>query len=82
MGLRAYARDATHYYDHAADHVELMTEADVVAPLLLYLRLHPDQEAARLADRLRQTLASPVAGGELHLERPSDRRVCLVTRAS
>ena len=57
LGLRAYARDATHYYDHAPDHTELMTVADVVAPLLLYLRLHPDEEAARLADRLRQTLA-------------------------
>jgi hypothetical protein len=57
LGLRAYARDATHYYDHPADHVELMTVADVVAPLLLYLRLHPDEEAARLTDRLRQTLA-------------------------
>ncbi len=56
LGLRAYVRDATHYYDHAADHIELMTVADVVAPLLLYLRLHPDEEAARLADRLRQSL--------------------------
>lgn len=56
LGLRAYARDATHYYDHAADHIELMTVADVVTPLLLYLRLHPDQEGARLADRLRATL--------------------------
>lgn len=57
LGLRAYARDAAHYYDHALDHTELMTVADVVPSLLLYLRLHPDAEAARLADRLRQMLA-------------------------
>jgi hypothetical protein len=56
VGLRAYARDATHYYDHDADHTELMTVADVVAPLLLYLRLHPDADASRLAERLRATL--------------------------
>ena len=46
LGLRAYVRDATHYYDRRRDHVELMTVADVVPPLLLYLRLHPDAEAA------------------------------------
>jgi hypothetical protein len=56
LGLRAYARDATRYYDHDGDHTELMTVADVVPPLLLYLRLHPDDEAATLADRLRATL--------------------------
>lgn len=56
LGLRAYARDATHYYDQDAEHTELMTVADVVAPLLLFLRYHPDPEAARLADRLQETL--------------------------
>jgi len=56
LGLRAYVRDAAHYYDQADDHIELMTVADIVPPLLLYLRLHPDDEAARLADALRQTL--------------------------
>lgn len=57
LGLRAYARDAAHYYDHAPDHFELMTVADIVAPLLLYLRLHPDDKAARFVSRLSQTLA-------------------------
>lgn len=56
LGLRAYARDAAHYYEHDADHTELMTVADVVPPLLLYLRRHPDADAAQLADRLKATL--------------------------
>lgn len=57
LGLRAYARDAIHYYDHAPDHFELMAVADVVAPLILYLRLHPDPGGHRLAERLRAALA-------------------------
>ncbi len=74
LGLRAYARDATRYYEHDAEHTELMTVADVVAPLLLYLRLHPDRDAADLADRLRATLrAVPPAGGAVHLERAPHR---------
>jgi hypothetical protein len=56
LGLRAYTRDATHYYDHDADHTELMTVSDVVAPLLLFRRRHPDPDASELADRLRETL--------------------------
>lgn len=55
LGLRAYVRDAIHIYDDPG-HFELMTVADVVAPLLLYLRLHPGDEAQRLATRLRQAL--------------------------
>jgi len=55
LGLRAYVRDAAHLYDDP-DHFELMTVADVVTPLLLYLRVHPNDEAQRLATRLRQTL--------------------------
>jgi hypothetical protein len=57
LGLRAYARDATRYYEHDTDHTELMTVADVVPPLLLYLRLRPEPRAAALADGLRATLA-------------------------
>jgi len=56
-GLRAYARDAAHLYDHAPDHTELMTVADVVAPLLLHLRLHPHDAGWRLAADLTRTLA-------------------------
>lgn len=55
LGLRAYVRDAIHIYDHPG-HFELMTVADIVPPLLLYLRLHPDDEANHLAARLRETL--------------------------
>lgn len=56
LGLRAYVRDATHLYEEPG-HFELMTVADVVAPLLLYLRLHPGDEAQQLASRLHQTAA-------------------------
>ncbi|MDQ2966118.1 MAG: hypothetical protein M3R57_09755, partial [Chloroflexota bacterium] len=55
LGLRAYVRDAIHLYDDP-DHFELMTVADVVAPLLLYQRLHPDDDVQRLVTRLRKTL--------------------------
>jgi hypothetical protein len=55
LGLRAYVRDAVHIYDDP-DHFELMTVADVVAPLLPYLRLHPGDGAQRLATRLRAAL--------------------------
>jgi hypothetical protein len=55
LGLRAYARDATHLYDDPG-HFELMTLADVVPPLLLYLRLHPGDDAERFASRLHRSL--------------------------
>jgi hypothetical protein len=57
LGLRAYVRDAPRLYDHRGDHSELMTVADVVAPLLLYVRLHSTDDTQQLAARLRQTLA-------------------------
>ncbi|MCZ7573445.1 MAG: hypothetical protein M5U01_33260 [Ardenticatenaceae bacterium] len=56
LGLRAYVRHAAHLYEHAPDHFELMTVADVLAPLLLYLKLHPEPGGERLAARLLASL--------------------------
>lgn len=56
LGLRAYVRDAAGYYEPTPDRFELMTVADVVPPLLLYLRLHRHEAAATLAARLRESL--------------------------
>ena len=57
LGLRAYVRDAPRIYEPPPDTFELMTLADVVPPLLLYLRLHPDDETRRLAVRLAASLS-------------------------
>jgi len=56
VGLRAYVRDATHLYEEHGSRFELMTLADIVAPLLLYLRLHPGDQAQVLVSRLRRSL--------------------------
>jgi hypothetical protein len=56
LGLRAYAKAASNFYNPADDHFELMTVADVLAPLLLYLRLNPDEEAVSLSKRLLTSL--------------------------
>ena len=56
FGLRAYVRDAPGFYEPEPDRFELMTVADVVPPLLLYLRLHPDEAARELVGRLHASL--------------------------
>lgn len=54
LGLRAYVRGAPAY---ASDRFELMTVADVLPPLLLYLRLHRNAAAAALAAGLTASLS-------------------------
>jgi hypothetical protein len=56
LGLRAYVKDTPQLYKARDDHFELMTIADVLAPLLLYLRLHPDAQAEGFAKRLLRSL--------------------------
>ncbi len=56
-GLRAYVKNTSRYFGEAGrNFFELMTQMDVLPPLLLYQRLHPTPEGALIRDKLLRTL--------------------------
>lgn len=56
LGLRAYVRNTPQFHESTSDQFELMTVADVLAPLLLYIKLHPEAAAKRFAEALALSL--------------------------